>query len=217
MTSTSLVATLIGDVIGSPVADRPALHERLTRQLDLVNEQLSPVEPLAITVGDEFQGAFGTIGAAIDAALRIRLGLLPLADLRCGLAWGEVTILDAARRTQDGPAWWAAREAIGAAKEAETDRVTAAVRTVVAGAGPGPDAVNAAVAFRDLLLDDLDDRSRAIVAGLLEGRTKAEIAERVAISPSAVSQRAARHGLDLIARAEARLAATDWRDRPSRP
>ena len=60
------------------------------------------------------------------------------------------------------------------------------------------DAVNAALFCRDHLLGSLDDRSTRIVKALLDNQTKKDIAASEGISPSAVSQRASRDGLDLI-------------------
>ncbi|HKI43105.1 MAG TPA: RNA polymerase subunit sigma-70, partial [Mycobacterium sp.] len=62
-------------------------------------------------------------------------------------------------------------------------------------------AINAALMCRDHLLGSLDDRSVRIVKGLMNDRTKKQLAADEGISPSAVSQRAARDGLDLIVRA----------------
>jgi hypothetical protein len=49
--STTPVATLIGDVVASRAAtDRSGLHERLTGLLVEANERLAPIVPLRITV-----------------------------------------------------------------------------------------------------------------------------------------------------------------------
>jgi transcriptional regulator with XRE-family HTH domain len=51
---------------------------------------------------------------------------------------------------------------------------------------------------RDHLLGSLDERSLRILKGLMQNQTKKELAAAEGISPSAVSQRAGRDGLDLI-------------------
>ena len=62
-TTSGIVATLIGDVVGSRAAtDRAALHDRLATLLAEANEELRPVVPLRVTVGDEYQGCFDTLG-----------------------------------------------------------------------------------------------------------------------------------------------------------
>src|SRR5215212_1490182 len=113
-----LTATLIGDLVASRKADdRTALHARLSDLLTEINDTFAPITPLRITVGDEFQGAFATVGAALQASLRLRLGLLPAHDVRHGLGWGDVTVFEDRPRVEDGPGWWAARDAIHQAQQ----------------------------------------------------------------------------------------------------
>ncbi|OBH02647.1 SatD family protein [Mycobacterium sp. E1747] len=197
---TSPCATLIGDVVGSRRAsDRAALHRRVAAALRQVGPDA--LDPPAFTVGDEFQGSYPTVGAAIDAALRLRLAVGPEIDVRFGIGWGQVTILDPETRIQDGPGWWAGREAIQQTARAQRQPGLALIRTTFAAAeGTRADvaAVNAALICRDHLLGSLDERSLRILEGLMTGRTKKELAAGEGISPSAVSQRAARDGLDLI-------------------
>jgi SatD family (SatD) len=196
----SLRATLIGDVVGSRRAiDRTALHRRVAAALREVSN--GALDPPVFTVGDEFQGSYPSVGAAIDAALALRLAVAPEIDVRFGIGWGTVTILDADAGIQDGPGWWAARDAIQQTAEAQRQPGFALVRTTFRAAeGTRGDvaAVNAALICRDHLLGSLDERSLRIVRGLMTGRTKKELAAAEGISPSAVSQRAARDGLDLI-------------------
>lgn len=188
-------ATLIGDVVGSRRApDRRALHRRLADTLADVG--------LAFTVGDEFQGTQPTVGAAIDAALRVRLAVAPDIDIRFGIGWGPVAVLDEETGIQDGPGWWAARAAIEWTASAQRQPGLALARTSYRRdpETPGPDAdtVNAALLCRDHLLGSLDDRSLRILKGLLTEHTKRELAAEEGISASAVSQRAGRDGLDLL-------------------
>ena len=201
--SPSLRATLIGDIVGSRRArDRPALHRRVATALRQVAD--GALDPPAFTVGDEFQGSYPSLGAAIDAALTVRLLLAPETDVRFGIGWGTVAVLDADAGIQDGPGWWTARAAIQQTAEAQRQPGFTLVRTTFrADDGTRADAaaVNAALICRDHLLGSLDERSLRIVRGLMTGRTKKELAAAEGVSPSAVSQRAARDGLDLIVRA----------------
>ena len=193
-------ATLIGDVVGSRRAtDRPGLHRLLARALRHATG--AAIDPPAFTVGDEFQGSYPTVGAAIDAALGLRLAVGPQVDVRFGIGWGAVTILDADAGIQDGPGWWTAREAIQQTAAAQRQPGFALIRTTFRADGDTRGdvaAVNAALMCRDHLLGSLDERSLRIVRGLMTGRTKKELAADEGISPSAVSQRASRDGLDLI-------------------
>jgi len=198
--SSGLRAALIGDVVGSRlVADRPAVHAALNEALRDVSA--GAIDSPAFTVGDEFQGSYRTVGAAIDAALSIRLAIATHIDVRFGIGWGPVSVLDPERGIQDGPGWWAAREAIEWTAAAQRQPGLAAVRTSYRVAGDDrtdADAINAALLCRDHLLGSLDDRSIRIVKGLLTNQTKKDIAAAEGISASAVSQRAGRDGLDLI-------------------
>lgn len=193
-------ATLIGDVVGSrTVADRAGAHHLLNQALREVAGDA--IDPPAFTVGDEFQGTFTGVGLAIDAALSLRLAVAPEIDVRFGIGWGAVTMLDEAAGIQDGPGWWAAREAIEWTASAQRQPGLALVRTSFRGAAEtraDVDAINAALICRDHLLGSLDDRSTRIVKALLKNRTKKDIAAAEGISPSAVSQRSGRDGLDLI-------------------
>ncbi|HJT90476.1 MAG TPA: SatD family protein [Mycobacterium sp.] len=194
-------ATLIGDVVGSRrVSDRSAQHRALNRALAVIAS--NAIDPPAFTVGDEFQGSYPTVGGAIDAALSLWLAVAPDVDVRFGIGWGEVVVLDAAAGIQDGPGWWAAREAIEWTASAQQQPGLAKVRTSFRGTNHDDvDAINAALLCRDHLLGSLDDRSIRILKGLLSNHTKKDIATTEGISASAVSQRAGRDGLDLIVQA----------------
>lgn len=196
-------ATLIGDVVGSRrTADRTASHKVLNRALRHV--AAGAIDPPAFTVGDEFQGSYPTVGEAIDAALSLRLAVTPDIDIRFGIGWGAVMVLDAEAGIQDGPGWWAAREAIEWTASAQRQPGLALVRTSFRSekdARQDVDAINAALMCRDHLLGSLDDRSLRILKGMLTNQTKKDIAASEAISASAVSQRAGRDGLDLMVQA----------------
>lgn len=204
------VAAVIGDVVGSRLADdRPALHARLQGLLDEANEALSPSVPLRVTIGDEFQGCFADVGAALAATLHLRVAALPALDLRHGVGWGAVTVLAEDPRVEDGPAWWAARAAIEAASDDAARAGLRSARTCYRRAedveGPDEQAVSAALLLRDQLVGGLSERSLSVLRGLMAGRTQREIAEAEGISASAVSQRVRHDGLAALVVAEERL------------
>lgn len=193
-------ATLIGDVVGSRhAADRKALHRELSAALSAVAE--GALDAPAFTVGDEFQGSFSRVGQALAAAWAIRVAVAPGIDVRFGIGWGEVSVLDAATGIQDGPGWWAARAAIESTADTQRQPGLAQVRITFRSqdpTGPSADLVNAALMCRDHMFGSLDERSVRILRGLMSHRSKKELAAAEQISPSAVSQRAGRDGLDLI-------------------
>lgn len=200
LASSKSCGTLLGDIVGSrQAADRSAAHRAVNQALRSVAE--GAIDPPAFTVGDEFQGSYPTVGAAIEAALTIRLAVAPGIDVRFGIGWGGVTILDPEAGIQDGPGWWAAREAIEWTAAAQRQPGLALVRTSFRSgddARRDVDAINAALLCRDHLIGSLDDRSLRIVKGLLSNLAKKDIAAAEGVSASAVSQRAGRDGLDLI-------------------
>lgn len=203
------VAALLGDLVRSRSADdRASLHAGLSGVLAATNEQVAPLHRLRVTVGDEFQGVYDTVGAALVASYRIRLGLIGLSDVRFGIGVGGVAVVDADAGIQDGSAWWAAREAIQEVEQ-RADRPThACLRTMVLTA-PEVQPVSAelpvALAGLDVLLGRLDDRSRRILAGFVDGRPQRAIADDEGVSPSAVSQRVRRDALEIAAECIDRL------------
>lgn len=214
MTTGSPVATLIGDVVASrAVFDRAGLHDRLRRLLDRANGVFELLSPLRITVGDEYQGAFAAVGEALHATLWLRLQLHNAAELRHGVGWGPVAVLEEQPRVEDGPGWWAAREAVEAARtEAERPvlrHVRTAYRRAAGVPGPDPAAVNAALICRDQMVGSLTTRgggrSMRLLAGMLEGRNQNDLARAEDISPSAVSQRVRNDGLGVILAVDAML------------
>lgn len=198
------VATLIGDLVGSRTSsDRTDLHQRLGVALDEVNDLLEPLRPLWITAGDEYQGAFATVGQAVQATLLVRVRLVPAYDVRHGIGWGATTVLDEESGIEDGPGWWAARAAIEAAERGERTPAARSLRTAYApaeGAGDGPDPglVNAALILRDERVSGLSERSVSVLRGLLSHQTQRDLAEVLGISASAVSQRVRADGLAAI-------------------
>jgi hypothetical protein len=202
-----LTATLLGDLVGSrDVTDRGSLHDRLVEVLDEANAVLAPTVPLRITVGDEYQGCFADVGAALHAALWLRVALLPDCDQRHGLGWGEVGVLSESPRVEDGPGWWVARDAIeAAAREAGRPglrHLRTAYRRAEGAGGPDPAAVNAALVCRDQLMGSLGERSLRLLRGILAGRSQLELAREEGVSPSAVSQRVRHDGLAALLAAD---------------
>jgi hypothetical protein len=194
---------VIGDLVGSRrSADRAAVHQALVAALETTNALVPAEQALEPTVGDEFQGAYSHLTAATRAALVVRLHLLPVVDARAGVGQGEARTLDPARtpRIQDGPAWWAAREAL----EHLGRPRSAGLRTWYV--GDGADAENAYLTCRDALVERLNERGHRMLALALSGRTQREIAEAEGVSPSAVSQAFAR-GIAAVRDAEVLRAA----------
>lgn len=206
MKPTAYVA-LLGDLVGSRSSPHRAdLHQHLLDALAVANAGVGVLDPLRVTAGDEFQGVFGTLGDALAATFRVRLALRP-SDVRFGLGIGAVEVIDANANVQDGSAWWAARAAIETV-ESRARGARRALRTGIAAAAglPDPsDTLLAAVELLDAVLYNLDAADAEVLIGLRAGRSQADIAARLGITPSAVSQRVARGGIAVLADAMTRL------------
>lgn len=197
----SAQVALIGDLVGSRrSSSRSAIQKHLVAALAVANETAPSLQPLAPTVGDEFQGVYSDVGSALRASLVVRLALPVDVDCRCGIGVGSLEFVGASEYglTQDGPAWWAARDAIVEAKRRESGRNKRLRSWFLA-----PDAeegdvdeglVNAFLLCRDELVSSLDARQRRLVLGVLRGTSQKELAGEEGISPSAVSQSLQRAG-----------------------
>lgn len=199
LTASSTVA-VIGDLVGSRrQASRAGTQDALEFALTSANEHVPSVQPLEPTIGDEFQGVYADVPTALLAVLVARLALPASLDARCGVGIGPIEVVGASRYglTQDGPAWWAAREAIVDVKERE--RQLPGLRSQVRRHEPGAaDAVNAYLLCRDQIVSGLDARQRRLALGVLLGRTQKELAAQEGISPSAVSQSVRRSGITTV-------------------
>ena len=103
------------------------LHDLLETVLRGVNAEGPVLDPVVITLGDEFQGVYDTLGDALRASFRIRALLHPTADVRFGLGRGEITILDRRRGIQGGDLPYRFR-ADRLATEAAVEEVSASPR-----------------------------------------------------------------------------------------
>jgi SatD family (SatD) len=213
MVASQRTVALLGDVVASRRHAEPDVRrERVGAALSLANDRLESIQPLTPTIGDEFQGLFSDVVSALDATLVVRSALLGEVDVRFGIGSGELFAYDPARAPfeQDGPAWWAAREAVDLVRAlSQRHEQPRGLRTrwVSAGADP-PSAVATANAFllcRDELVAAMDPRDAAAMLGLLAGEPLTKIAEAEGVSVSALSQRAIRGGLYAIRRAHLEL------------
>ncbi|WP_256793803.1 SatD family protein [Terrabacter sp. Ter38] len=190
---------LIGDIVESRThRERQALHDAFEAAVARANAEVPIDDPAVITVGDEFQGVYPTLGAALRASFVVRSELFPRADVRFGLGRGAVTTLDPVRGIHDGPAYWAAREAITAAEDRAQHAQTRTSRTAyVAPDEPAETvaALRAALDCLDFMVGSMSTTSREILGGLMHGHAQHDVADRVGISPSAVSQRVRRDGI----------------------
>ena len=200
------VAAVVGDLVESRRhGDQRALFNAIKGTLDQVNHEIQPVQPLQMTIGDEFQAAYGTVADALDACLMIRLRLAATCDVRFGIGWGEITEYDRslAPMAQSGTAWWNAREALDiVAKNVSLQDWPRGLRTWIIGEKSQTDATyNAFLLCRDELLSAMDDRDSHVTLGLMLGHRQVDIAKELGISQPSVSNRKQESGAAAILRA----------------
>lgn len=223
----SLSATLIGDLT-DPAGAAPQGADpvrALRAAIAAVNRTLRPVVALRTTTGTEYQGAFTSVGEALRATLLLRLALLPAADLRHGVGWGEIaaparqddggTGADGAAtalRIERGPGWWAARDALTAVEKDQERSALDWRRTGyqrdASASGPAAEPVNAALLLRDQLVGGLDRTSLTVLRGLLSGTPRQRLAEQTGLAESALDARIRDHGLTALLASDEALGRT---------
>lgn len=182
------------DIIGSrDLPDRAGAQRRIDEAVARVHADVPGAERiLTPTVGDELQGVYPDLTSALAAILLIRLALPDGVDLRFGVGSGEMgSVASASGEIAEGPAWWAARDAIDAL-HAKQIRAMPRVRTwIVAADDADPASIALANAYawaRDEIVSGMSERTRRLVYGRCVGRTQAELAAAEGITQSAVSQ-----------------------------
>lgn len=110
---------LTGDLVASRLSeDREALQRRLEAALAEANARFGAdlAVPLAVTLGDEWQGLFLSPGAALEADLLVRARVHPV-EVRAGVgAGGLATPLRETTARMDGECFHRSRQAIDAAR-----------------------------------------------------------------------------------------------------
>jgi hypothetical protein len=204
-----MVVAVTADMIGSrQLEDRARAQRTLDDAIARVEDDL-PLADRALkpTVGDEQQGVYPTLEAALGSLLLLRLALPDAVGVRFGLGIGAVGVIPseaAAAGISDGPGWWAARAAIYHVHKLEQRQVPG-VRTWVVAHDSEPaaaqDAVrwaNAYLLARDQLVSDMSERTRRLTYGRCLGRTQRRLAASEEITQSAVSQALASSGAAAI-------------------
>lgn len=203
-----VVYALIGDLVGSRRQDdRRGVQVALGDALAEADRRVPSLDGLHATVGDEFQAAYASLGAALRASLVVRLLLRPVVDTRYGIGLGERAVLDADRTPplEDGSAWWSARAAIDELGRAATRRRRTWFVPADGVAPPCPaEVVNALLLCRDALVDRVGATAHPMLLAGLDGASQRAVAASVGVSESAVSQQYAR-GLGAVRDAQALL------------
>nr|WP_274637609.1 SatD family protein [Microbacterium bovistercoris] len=191
------------DIVGSRrLADREHAQRALDDGIARVAHDLPvAITPLRPTVGDELQGVYPSLDAALATSLLIQLALPDDIECRFGLGIGATgTVASATGPIPEGPGWWAAREAIDAV-HALAKRTAPNARTQAAASADESAAtrdavrhVNAYLLARDQIVGTMSERTRTLTYGRCQGLTQSALAAQEKITQSAVSQALAAGG-----------------------
>jgi hypothetical protein len=193
---------LLGDLVGSREADRPSAHAAVLRAIEEANAKVPQLDVLRVTVGDELQGVYATLGGAFAASFLLRNALAGRVDVRFGFGGGEVRVVDAERGIQDGSAWLLARQAIESAEARSREAGYGGIRTAVTDARPVASPFAEPVSqLVDAHLHRLKEGPRATLTALLADIDNQAAASQLGISPSANSQRIVNNDLRPLAAA----------------
>jgi DNA-binding CsgD family transcriptional regulator len=204
---------VIGDLADSRLQpDRALAQRQLVAALDEVNVRTKPLQPLEPTIGDEFQAVYDSVAEALLATCLVELFLDPPLRCRFGLGVGEFRVIGRSEYglTQDGSAWWSARDAIEVAKRRETTRPgdARAWLTIAPDLAGWHDDVartdyerltNGYLEFRSHVIGQMKPRPRRILRLTLQGHTQQEIADLEGIRQGSVSSALRASGGSVIA------------------
>jgi len=210
--NTPVIAVIVDVSKSRTHPDRGELQTTIERAFASVNDLVHAVQPIAATVGDEFQAAYADLATALRATLLARLSLPDGVDCRFGLGLGEVATVGTSvvGAVQDGSAWWEARKAIDEARKHQYSKL-GFVRTWFRSAHGTDDdraaVVNAYLLGRDHIVGAMNPRARRLLRGQLLGQTQAQLAADEGITQSAVSQNLSRSGANAVVAGEALLLA----------
>lgn len=206
---------VIADIVGSrTLADRGEAQRVIDEAVLQVERDFPSADrPLEPTVGDELQGVYPTLAAAMASLLLLRLVLPGVVECRYGIGVGTLgEVPSRVGALAEGPGWWAAREAIDIVHARQSRSIPGARTWIVAAAGEDADAIplaNAYLLARDELVGQMSERTRRLTYGRLQGRTQAELARAEKVTQSAVSQALGAAGAGALVEGFTQLRARD--------
>ena len=190
---------LIGDVIESTgFEDQRSLFTSIEQALCKVNGAVPAQQPLRMSVGDEFQGLYPNVAAALKAGLLVRLRLYGVCELRIGMGRGRIEMMDpeSVPFRQSGPGWWAARDAMNEVRALESkQKWPRSLRCRFrSGTDDGTGIINAFLLAQDQILSRMDERDARITIGLFEGEQQRKIATDLGVTQPSVASRQMENG-----------------------
>jgi hypothetical protein len=174
------VVTVIADLVASRSASK---RRQLQEALNAILQETSAanrraiLSPYTLTLGDEFQAVYKCADGLFVDLLRIAVAVLPN-NLRYSLAVGTLTTKINRQQAigMDGPAFHAAREGMNELKQ--SSRLVLLSGEIE----PFPDLLNSALAVLSHSMSGWRKNRFLILLGLLEGKSRQEIAGEAGIS-----------------------------------
>lgn len=186
---------VIGDISKSrELRDRAAIQERFKAAIEEMNQRFtdSIVSKFLITIGDEFQGVLNDVGKSYDVIVAMRELLYPV-EFVFGVGVGTITTEIAPEAIgMDGPAFHNARAALEEGKEKGYE-----VRYRGVGE-PFDYLINAMLVLIEALKRKWTEHQFKVITSYRQTGSQAEVARRLKVSRSAISQTLAAAGWDAV-------------------
>jgi len=187
---------VIGDISKSKeLRDRAGIQERFKAAIEEINQRFtdSIVSKFLVTIGDEFQGVLNDAAKSYDIIVAMRELLYPV-EFVFGVGVGTITTEIAPEAIgMDGPAFYNARVALEEGKGGGYE-----VR--YRGVGESFDyLINAMLVLIEALKRNWTEHQFKVISIYRETSNQAEVARRLKVSRSAISQILAAAGWDAIA------------------
>jgi hypothetical protein len=193
---------VIVDIVGSRrLDDRGSAQRAIRSAFDDADTPFPSEKAIWATAGDEFQVRYARLADALGAVALVQLTLPDGLDCRYGIGRGDSRVVedrDDGQPIQDGSAWYHARDAIDEAHRLADHGHPFARTWFSCDDTLLTAAVDAWLLQRDQVVHRMKARERRLAAGLLQGRTQAELASQEGISQSAVSQSLQRSGASAL-------------------
>lgn len=186
---------VIADIVQSrKLPDRAATQKKLQEVIAEVESRFRVPAGLQPTVGDEFQAIYASARQARTILLELKLALPLDVQLRFGIGIGQIQEVTGTA-LQDGPGWYAAREAIEQVEQ-RAQSSQSWLRTWFAADADATacEQLNSSLILEDFVLSKMKARERRITLMVLRGIPQVEVARSEKVSQPAVSQSLQRSG-----------------------
>ncbi len=193
-----MYCALIGDIVHSrEIKNRADVQMQLHQTLDDINDRFKKdiASKFTITIGDEFQGLHYSPQNIIEIIDTIKMALYPI-KFRFGVGFGEMNtrINENMAIGADGPAYYAAREAIEKIKSIKHQYERPIKDIMFAYDNPKMksrlELVNATLSTCSYIEDKWSDKQREVIKKLIqENSSQRELADFLGLEQSSIQRR----------------------------